>query len=132
MKSDAAGRGGPVFVLTFDTAGARAGGAWPPPGLEDSLPPRGPGALTWPVMERELEGGGRTVACAICHGADLRGMGPVPALAGRSPTYMARQLYDLQQKNRDGAWSDLMDRVVRDLTIEDIVAIVAYTASLDP
>lgn len=77
-------------------------------------------------------GGGRTVACAICHGADLRGMGPVPALAGRSPTYMARQLYDLQQKNRDGAWSDLMDRVVRDLTIEDIVAIVAYTASLDP
>ena len=77
-------------------------------------------------------GGGRTVACTICHGAGLRGMGPVPALAGRSPSYMARQLYDLQQKNRDGAWSDLMDRVVRDLTVEDIVAIVAYTASLDP
>jgi cytochrome c553 len=77
-------------------------------------------------------GGGRTVSCTLCHGADLRGMGPVPALAGRSPSYMARQLYDLQQHNRDGAWSDLMDRVVKDLTMSDIVAIVAYTASLDP
>jgi hypothetical protein len=45
---------------------------------------------------------------------------------------MARQLYDLQEKNRDGAWSDLMDRAVRDLTVGDIVDIVAYAASLDP
>jgi cytochrome c553 len=77
-------------------------------------------------------GDGRTVACTICHGLDLRGMGPVPALAGRSPSYMARQLYDLQQGHRDGLWSDLMDRAVAHLTIEDIVNIVAYTASLEP
>ena len=77
-------------------------------------------------------GDGRTVACTICHGTDLRGIGPVPALAGRSPSYMARQLYDLQQGNRDGAWSDLMNRAVRDLSVEDIMNIVAYTASLDP
>jgi len=77
-------------------------------------------------------GRGRTVACTICHGADLRGIGPIPALAGRSPSYMARQLYDLQQKNRNGAWSDLMDRAVMNLTAEDIVDIVAYTASLAP
>jgi cytochrome c553 len=70
--------------------------------------------------------------CTLCHGADLRGMGPIPALAGRSPSYMARQLYDLQQKNRNGAWSDLMDRAVMNLTAEDIVDIVAYTASLAP
>ena len=76
--------------------------------------------------------GGRTVVCTTCHGLDLRGIGPVPALAGRSPSYMARQLYDLQQGNRDGLWSDLMDRAVIDLTAEDIVDIVAYTASLDP
>ena len=76
--------------------------------------------------------GGRTVACTACHGLDLRGLGPVPALAGRSPSYMARQLYDLQQGNRDGAWSDLMDRAVMNLTVADIVDIVAYTASLDP
>ena len=76
--------------------------------------------------------GGRTVACTTCHGIDLRGLGPVPALAGRSPSYMARQLHDLQQGNRDGSWSDLMDRAVMNLTVEDIVNIVAYTASLDP
>jgi cytochrome c553 len=75
---------------------------------------------------------GRTEACTTCHGLDLRGIGPVPALAGRSPSYMARQLYDLQQGNRDGPWSDLMDRAVVNLTVEDIVNIVAYTASLDP
>ena len=77
-------------------------------------------------------GDGRTVACTTCHGLDLRGIGPVPALAGRSPSYMARQLYDLQQGNRDGVWSDLMDRAVINLTVADIVDIVAYTASLDP
>ena len=77
-------------------------------------------------------GGARSVSCTICHGDDLRGIGPIPALAGRSPTYMARQLYDLQTGLRDGAWSDLMDAAVKDLTEEDIVNIVAYTASLDP
>lgn len=77
-------------------------------------------------------GDGRTVSCTVCHGLDLRGIGPVPALAGRSPSYMARQLYDLQKGNRDGLWSDLMDRAVANLTVEDIVNIVAYAASLDP
>ncbi len=75
---------------------------------------------------------GRTVACTTCHGDDLRGLGPIPALAGRSPSYMARQLYDLRVGNRDGAWSDLMDAAVENLTVEDVVDIVAYTASLTP
>src|SRR5262249_55514536 len=26
--------------------------------------------------------------CALCHGADLRGLGPLPSIAGRSPSYM--------------------------------------------
>ena len=59
-------------------------------------------------------------------------MGPVPALAGRSPSYIARQLYDLQTGVRNGAWSDLMDATVANLTVEDIVNIAAYTASLEP
>jgi len=70
--------------------------------------------------------------CTICHGVDLRGLGPIPAIAGRSPSYLARQLYDFQQGNRNGAWSELMDRAVAYLTIEDIVDIVAYAANLDP
>src|SRR5207302_582149 len=32
-------------------------------------------------------GGCKTVACAGCHGAGLTGMGDIPRLAGRSPTY---------------------------------------------
>jgi cytochrome c553 len=70
--------------------------------------------------------------CTTCHGTDLRGLGPIPALAGRSPSYMARQLYDLKVGNRDGAWSDLMDAAVADLTAQDVVDIVSYTASLTP
>ncbi len=77
-------------------------------------------------------GGGRTVQCAVCHGPDLKGLGPVPPLAGRSPSYAARQLYDFQTGARRGAWSDLMQDVVADLTLDDIVAIGAYTASLEP
>lgn len=77
-------------------------------------------------------GRGATVACAVCHGSDLKGLGPVPAIAGRSPSYIARQLYDLQLGARNGAWSDLMDAAVVNLTVEDIVNIAAYTASLEP
>ena len=77
-------------------------------------------------------GNGKTTVCAVCHGPELKGLGPVPALAGRSPSYIARQLYDLQTGVRNGAWSDLMDATVANLTVEDIVNIVAYTASLSP
>jgi cytochrome c553 len=77
-------------------------------------------------------GGGRTTACAVCHGAELEGLGPVPGLAGRSPSYTVRQLYDMQQGTRTGVWSDLMKPVVTKLTVDDMVAIAAYTASLTP
>jgi cytochrome c553 len=77
-------------------------------------------------------GGGRTTPCGTCHGADLKGLGPVPRLAGRSPSYIVRQLYDFRQGARAGLWSPLMQGVVRDLTPDDIVDIVAYTASRKP
>jgi len=75
---------------------------------------------------------GRTVRCDTCHGEGLLGLGPVPALAGRSPSYLARQLYDFKAGNRAGAWSPLMAEVVRRLAVEDVVDLVAYAASLDP
>ena len=77
-------------------------------------------------------GGGKTTACAVCHGADLKGLGPVPGLAGRSPSYTVRQLYDTQTGARKGVWADLMKPVVAKLTSEDMLAIAAYTASLKP
>jgi cytochrome c553 len=77
-------------------------------------------------------GGGRTEACATCHGADLKGLGPVPGIAGRSPSYLARQMYDMQIGARRGEWADLMKPVVARLTNDDLVSIVAYVSSLMP
>lgn len=70
--------------------------------------------------------------CGVCHGADLNGLGPVPGLAGRSPSYVVRQLFDMQQGARKGVWTELMMPVVKNLTNDDMLAIAAYTASLAP
>lgn len=75
-------------------------------------------------------GGGKTVQCGICHGADLKGLGTVPGIAARSPSYLVRQLYDIQQGKRRGSMAALMAPVVANLTSEDMVNIAAYTASL--
>lgn len=77
-------------------------------------------------------GAGKTVACGACHGPDLKGLGPVPPLAGRSPSYTVRQLFDLQQGVRKGPWSALMKTAVEKLTVDDMIAIAAYTASREP
>jgi len=77
-------------------------------------------------------GAGKTTACAVCHGADLKGMGPVPGIAGRSPSYMVRQMFDMQQGARKGLWTELMKPVVSKLSEDDMLAIAAYTASRMP
>src|SRR5947207_7675991 len=74
-------------------------------------------------------GAGKTTQCAVCHGANLEGLGPVPGIAGRSPSYLVRQLYDMQQGTRKGQWTDLMKPVVAKLTAEDMINIAAYAAS---
>jgi cytochrome c553 len=77
-------------------------------------------------------GGGRTVACSVCHGEGLKGLGPVPNLAGRSPSYLARQMYDIKLGTRKGAMAALMVPVVANLTDSDIVDLIAYVSSLEP
>jgi cytochrome c553 len=74
-------------------------------------------------------GGNKTVPCAICHGTDLKGLGNVPPLAGRSPTYLVRQLHDMQTGKRAGIGAQLMKAAVANLTNDDMVAIAAYMAS---
>ncbi|HEX4168088.1 MAG TPA: c-type cytochrome [Bryobacteraceae bacterium] len=76
-------------------------------------------------------GAGKTIPCADCHGAHLLGLGPVPGIAGRSPSYLVRQLYDMQQGTRKGTWTELMQPVVARLSQTDMLNIAAYTASLD-
>jgi cytochrome c553 len=77
-------------------------------------------------------GRGKTVQCSLCHGADLNGLGPVPGLAGRSPSYLVRQMYDMQAGARHGVWTELMKPVVSKLTDEDFVSIAAYLSSRMP
>jgi cytochrome c553 len=72
---------------------------------------------------------GRTTACATCHGLDLMGVADVPAIAGRSPSYVVRQLWDIQQGTRNGASAQLMKLIVANLTEEDMVNVAAYVAS---
>jgi cytochrome c553 len=75
---------------------------------------------------------GKTIACVTCHGPDLMGVGDVPPLAGRSPSYTVRQLWDFQQGTRRGELSALMRMVVANLADEDLVDIAAYIASCAP
>ena len=77
-------------------------------------------------------GSGRTLQCAICHGEGLRGMGQVPRIAGLSPVYIARQLYNFQSGQSAGPASTMMKPVVDKLTDDDILAISAYVASQTP
>lgn len=77
-------------------------------------------------------GAGRTLPCTVCHGADLMGVGAIPPLAGRSPSYLARQIFDIKSGARNGPMATLMKPVVANLTAEDIVDIFAYTASRKP
>ena len=75
---------------------------------------------------------GHTLPCNICHGNDLRGQANVPSIAGRSPSYIARQLLDMQSGARHGESAVQMQPVVAKLTLDDVIAISAYLASLAP
>jgi cytochrome c553 len=77
-------------------------------------------------------GAGVTIACAICHGQDLRGVATIPGIAGRSPSYLIRQIYDFQQHARAGSAGALMAPVVEKLSHNDMISLAAYISSLTP
>jgi cytochrome c553 len=77
-------------------------------------------------------GSGRMLRCSTCHGRDLTGKGKTPALEGRSPSYIVRQLYDIQSGARTGPDVHRMKPIVAKLTVDDMVALAAYVASLQP
>ena len=56
----------------------------------------------------------------------------MPPIAGRSPSYIARQLFDIQAGTRRGAGTDLMKIIVAKLDPDDMAAIAAYVASKFP
>ena len=77
-------------------------------------------------------GAGKTTACGVCHGGDLRGLGPVPPIAGRAASYLMRQLFDFKHGARAGAWAPLMQGVVAGLDDDDMMAVAAYAAAQTP
>ena len=77
-------------------------------------------------------GAGETTACTICHGPALKGTATAPAIAGRHTGYLVRQLYFFQDGSRSDASAALMHGVVQRLTTNDILAIAAYVASVEP
>jgi cytochrome c553 len=79
-----------------------------------------------------LNGNEDVTACTVCHGADLNGLAIVPGLRGRSPSYIARQLADMKEGKRRGAWTPLMAPVVASLDADDILNLAAYLTSLEP
>jgi cytochrome c553 len=70
--------------------------------------------------------------CVLCHGPNLEGLGPVPGIAGRSPSYMVRQMYDMQRGVRKGVWAELMKGVVAPMSTDDMLNVAAYVASRTP
>ena len=71
-------------------------------------------------------------ACVSCHGPQLRGVGPIPPIAGRSPTYVLRQLLAFQTGARAGATGLPMRTVVKKLRMDAMIDVAAYAASLPP
>ncbi len=79
-----------------------------------------------------LNGDGKTVACTSCHGPDLRGMVDFPPIAGRSAIYLVRQLVLMKTGQRASERSQMMNAAVKDLELDDMIAIAAYVASQKP
>lgn len=77
-------------------------------------------------------GGGKTLPCATCHGTELRGLNGTPSIAGRSPSYLMRQLWDIKHGARAGTNTVLMQPVVANLAETDMIDLVAYLATLEP
>ncbi len=77
-------------------------------------------------------GSDKVMACVACHGANFKGVGQTPSIAGRSPSMMTRQLIDFQTGARNGPNAAMMKPVVAQMTNDDIVALTAYLASLEP
>jgi cytochrome c553 len=79
-----------------------------------------------------ISANGTTTACITCHGNRLQGVGLVPGLAGRSPTYLLRQLFAFQTGARSAATAQPMLPVVAKLKIRNMIDVAAYAASLQP
>ena len=73
--------------------------------------------------------GGKTARCEACHGPGLKGTSSIPGIAGRTASYLMRQLWDFKQGTRK---SEEMEPVVSKLDLNDMLNLAAYVASRAP
>ena len=72
----------------------------------------------------------KTLACTGCHGVDLKGTESIPGIVGRSPSYIMRQLFDIQSGLRAGINIAPMTEVVKRLSIVEMIDISSYLATV--
>jgi cytochrome c553 len=72
----------------------------------------------------------KTLACSGCHGVDLKGTESIPGIAGRSPSYIMRQLLDIQSGLRAGINIAPMKQGVKRLSVVEMIDISSYLATL--
>ncbi len=116
-------------IITLPEDPARARNRDPKSGFIANVPA---GSIAKGKALVETGGNGKTIACGICHGDNLKGLGAVPRLAGVHSIYIARQLYLFKNGERNGLDAQLMKKPVAQLTDDDIIAISAYLGSLAP
>ena len=91
-----------------------------------------PGSISRGESIARSGGRGLTSPCITCHGDTLQGVGLIPPIAGRSPTYILRQLLAFKTGARAGATAVPMRAVVATLKIDNMIDAAAYAASLQP
>jgi cytochrome c553 len=91
-----------------------------------------PGSISRGESIARTGGRGLTSPCITCHGDQLQGVGLIPPIAGRSPTYILRQLLAFKTGARAGATAVPMRAVIATLKIDNMIDAAAYAASLQP
>jgi cytochrome c553 len=69
-------------------------------------------------------------ACASCHGADAKGNGQIPRLAGQLFPYVVKQLTNWSHERQEEN-SDIMAPIAHGLTESQIDAVAAYVSYLE-
>jgi len=77
-------------------------------------------------------GGPNAQSCTLCHGLGLRGAASGPPIAGRSPSYIFRQLAAFRAKSRREPEALVMQGVTAKLTDAEMIDLAAYAAALKP
>lgn len=73
-----------------------------------------------------------TPACESCHGAELGGTALAPPIAGRSASYVLRQLMAFAAGTRADSAAATMAPIAGSLSLEDMIAAAAYVGSIVP